>query len=150
MATRRDARQWAMQILFELDVNPRDISESFADFWKERGADDDAVSFSEEVVRGVMEHRDEIDALIQKHAENWDVNRMSRVDRNVMRIALYEMLYRTDIPPVVSIDEAVDISKLFGTDISGRFVNGILDKISGTLDRPSREVAGSHDQDRND
>lgn len=81
-----------------------------------------------------------MDERITQHAENWDINRMAVVDRNILRLAIYEMLHRDDIPPVVSINEAVDIAKKFSTQDSGKFVNGILDKIKGELMRPARVV----------
>ena len=96
--------------------------------------------FAEPLIRGALEQRDEADALIKKHAQNWDLHRLAAVDRNVLRLAIYEMLYRDDIPPVVSINEAVDIAKKFSTQDSGKFVNGILDKVKGELLRPAREV----------
>ena len=96
--------------------------------------------FAEPLIRGTLEHRDELDEHIKKHARNWDITRMAVVDRNVLRLGIYEMLYRDDIPPVVSINEAVDIAKKFSTEESGKFVNGILDKVKGDLLRPSRLV----------
>ena len=84
---------------------------------------------------------DDLDTLMISHADNWDLNRMAVVDRNILRLAAYEMLHREDIPPVVSINEAVDIAKKFSTEESGRFVNGILDKICSELSRPTRTTA---------
>ena len=92
------------------------------------------------MIRGTLQHRDAIDAEIQKHAQNWDLRRMAAVDRNILRLAIYEMLHRDDIPPVVSINEAVDIAKKFSTQDSGKFVNGLLDKIKGELMRPARII----------
>ena len=94
--------------------------------------------FAEPLIRGTVEHRDEIDEHIKNHAKNWELHRMAVVDRNILRLAIYEMLHRADIPPVVSINEAVDIAKKFSTEDSGKFVNGILDKIKGELMRPAR------------
>ncbi len=96
--------------------------------------------FSEPLIKGVLEHRDAIDEHIKKHAKNWDFHRLAAVDRNIMRVAIYEMLHRQDIPPVVSINEAVDIAKKFSTEDSGKFVNGILDKVRGEILRPARNV----------
>jgi N utilization substance protein B len=86
----------------------------------------------------VLHNRDEIDALMSKYADNWDVERMGAVDRNIIRLALYEMFFRDDIPPVVSINEAVDIAKAFCDRESGRFVNGILDRARKDTNRPPR------------
>src|SRR5262249_9444678 len=96
--------------------------------------------FSDPLIRGTLEHRDEADVHIKKHAQNWDLHRIAAVDRNILRLAIYEMLHRDDIPPVVSINEAVDIAKKFSTQDSGKFVNGILDKVRGELMRPARIV----------
>jgi len=92
------------------------------------------------LIRGTLEHRDECDGIITKHAKNWDLHRIATVDRNVMRLAIFEMLHRDDIPPIVSINEAVDIAKKFSTLDSGKFVNGILDKVKSELMRPARIV----------
>ena len=92
------------------------------------------------MITGVLGSRDDLDGVIKKHARNWDISRMAVVDRNVLRLAIYEMLHRDDIPPVVSINEAVDISKRFSTEDSGRFVNGILDRIKQALMRPARSA----------
>ena len=97
-------------------------------------------AFAEPLIRGTLEHRDAIDALIKKHAKNWELHRIAAVDRNILRLAIYEMLHREDIPPVVSINEAVDIAKKFSTQDSGKFVNGILDKVKSELMRPARIV----------
>jgi N utilization substance protein B len=96
--------------------------------------------FAEPLIRGVLEHRDALDEHIKKHVKNWEIHRIAAVDRNIMRLAIYEMLHRDDIPPVVSINEAVDIAKKFSTQDSGKFVNGVLDKIKGELMRPARNV----------
>ncbi len=96
--------------------------------------------FAEPLIRGALEHRDAIDEHIKKHAKNWEFHRIAAVDRNIMRLAIYEMLFREDIPPIVSINEAVDIAKKFSTQDSGKFVNGILDKVRSELMRPARIV----------
>ena len=88
----------------------------------------------------MIEHRAELDQHIVQFAQNWDLKRMAVVDRNILRLAIYEMYFRDDIPPIVSINEAVDIAKKFSTGDSGKFVNGILDKIKGGLMRPARIV----------
>ena len=96
--------------------------------------------FADPLIRGTLDHRDAIDAVITKHAKNWELHRIAAVDRNILRLAIYEMLHREDIPPVVSINEAVDIAKKFSTQDSGKFVNGILDKVQEELMRPARIV----------
>ena len=165
MGMRRDARERAVQFLFQHDLNPpEDLPVALDHFWDsqraaaiadEKGdakwgqtvelppptAQEAAVRlFADPLIRGTLEHRDEIDAHIRKHAKNWDLHRMAVVDRNVLRLAIYEMLHREDIPPVVSINEALDIAKKFSTEDSGKFVNGILDQVKGNLMRPARNV----------
>jgi transcription antitermination protein NusB len=165
MGKRREARERAVQFLFQHDLNaPEDLDSALNQFWdsqraaaiaEEKGGAnwgqpieippptaDEAASrlFADPLIRGAVEHRDEADTIIKKHAKNWDLHRIAAVDRNILRLAIFEMLYRDDIPPVVSINEAVDIAKKFSTQDSGKFVNGILDKVKGELLRPAREV----------
>jgi len=96
-----------------------------------------ALSHARELVEGAVGHRDEIDRLIRTQAENWRLERMPAVDRNILRLAVYELLYETDVPRLVVVDEAVDLAKSYGSENSGRFVNGLLDGIlkSGALGR---------------
>ncbi len=145
MKMRRDAREFALQFLFEIEFEHSDIQETFKDFWslQDNTISKDCKSFTEQLIWGVLENLDALDAMLRKVAENWDVKRMSKVDRNILRIAIYEMKFRTDIPPVVSINEAVDIARDFSGDISGKFVNGILDRISKGLTRPLRTAKDS-------
>lgn len=143
MTTRREAREWVLQILFQLDFVRDDALDAvFARFWEDKSPDAPARRFAEELVVGVRAHLSEIDPMVIRHAEHWDLSRMGAVERNVLRTAVYEMVYRGDIPPAVSINEAVDIAKFFGSSESGRFVNGILDCIRKQLDRPPRQVCG--------
>lgn len=139
MTTRRTTREWALQVLFHLDLNPVEVDTALRDFWEgQEAVDAPSREFTESVVRGVTENRAAIDEKIAQYAENWDIRRMGVVDRNVLRMAIHEMLHRGDVPPIVSINEAVDIAKNFSSNESGRFVNGILDKVMGDLERPAR------------
>jgi N utilization substance protein B len=108
MGSRREAREWAVQLLFQMDFNPTDVGVALATFWDERKASAKSRQFVEETVRGVLAHRARIDETIQKCAQNWILARMAGVDRNIIRLAAYEMLFRTDIPPAVSINEVLD------------------------------------------
>jgi N utilization substance protein B len=141
MSTRHESRLLAVQFLFQRDFNQGDLEPALADFWLERKAPAKSKAFAEELIRGVLEHHVELDEKLQKYALNWDLKRMGAVDRNVMRAALFEMLYRTDIPPVVSINEAVDLAKELSSEESGKFVNGVLDRARKDLERPSRAAA---------
>jgi N utilization substance protein B len=140
MAMRHHAREWAVQFLFQRDFNTEDLERALSDFWSEKKADPKLRQFAENLIRGVLENLAGLDAKIGACAEHWDMKRMNAVDRNVIRLALYEMLYREDIPPVVSINEAVEIAKSFSSQESGRFVNGILDRARKDLTRSSREA----------
>jgi N utilization substance protein B len=141
MGDRRGARTWALQLLFQWDFNPLEEADALEEFWREKDPSERGRRFAEDLYRGVTEHRDAIDRVLQGYADNWDLRRMSAVDRNVMRIALYEMWHRQDIPPVVTINEAVEISKAYSGPESGKFVNGILDRARKDLDRPARTAA---------
>jgi N utilization substance protein B len=163
MGKRREARERAVQFLFQYDLNPPgDLESALNEFWNNQRAaaiaDEKAGAhwnqpvelppptveeaetrlFADPLIRGVLEKREEIDEKIKSHTQNWDFNRIAAVDRNIMRLAIFEMYHRQDIPPVVSINEAVDIAKKFSTQDSGKFVNGILDKIRGEILRPAR------------
>ena len=95
-----------------------------------------AQDYAEDLVRGVAEHRDEVDSLIREHAVNWRLERMPVVDRAILRVAVYELLYQTDIPRVVILDEAIELAKLFGSEQSSAFVNGVLDGLIHTQELP--------------
>lgn len=134
---RRKAREIALQILYQLDVQDQLTSEQAAGlFWQhfareseEGGADEANRAFADQLVRGVREHLAEIDALIQRASRNWRLERMARVDRNLLRLAIYELKYLGgDVPAKVAINEAIEIAKRFGTAESPAFVNGILDR----------------------
>lgn len=144
MGSRREAREWAVQLLFQLDYNPGDLEPVFTAFWSEREAKPKSRAFVEELVRGVGEHRQSIDEVIQKTAENWHLSRMAGVDRNIIRLAIYEMLYRPEIPPAVSINEAVEIAKSMGDVGSARFVNGILDRVRREMGSAGQRGAPEH------
>jgi N utilization substance protein B len=128
---RRKAREYSLQILFQLDIRKEKPTLTvFKRFWAEYEADDEIKAFTEEVVKGTLKHIAKIDAQIHASAKNWSLDRMSSIDRNVLRMAVYEILYRLDIPTSVTINEAIEIAKKFGTDDSGSFVNGILDHVA--------------------
>jgi N utilization substance protein B len=128
---RRKAREHVLQILFQLDIRKTMPSAALLkQFWAEYQPDDEVKAFAEEIVKGTYKHLAEIDTLVRQCAKNWRLDRMAVVDRNVLRMAVYEILYRLDIPTSVTINEAIEIAKKFGTDESGAFVNGILDRVA--------------------
>jgi len=134
MRKRTKAREFALQILYQIDITKSDAGSTIEDFWKNREIDTEGVvkEFAEGIILGVIEHKDEIDKAISEAAENWELGRMAVVDRNILRMTTYELLHRQDIPPKVSINEAIEIAKKYGDRDSGKFVNGILDKINKT------------------
>ena len=133
MRKRTKARECALKILYGVDITKDDSVESRVAFWQyQEEADDDVRKFAEKLVKGVAEHKAEIDRMISKYALNWELKRMAVIDRNILRFATYELLFLDDIPPKVSINEAIDIAKRYGDRDSGKFVNGILDKINKT------------------
>jgi transcription antitermination factor NusB len=133
MGKRRRARELAVQVLFHLEYNPGDPGEGFDLLCRSFLPPKEIRSFSKELVLGVWEHRQDLDKLISRASKNWRIERMSRVDRNILRVAVFEVLYMGDIPPKVSIDEAVELGKRYGTEDSGAFVNGVLDHIYNQL-----------------
>ncbi|MGE5257837.1 MAG: transcription antitermination factor NusB [Hyphomicrobiales bacterium] len=135
MGTRRKARELAMQALFFMDMRNDFSEESFGRFCANFAPKPDVRPFFLRLVRGVLASKSELDALIGRFSENWSLGRMSGVDRNVMRIAVFELVCCRDIPAKVSINEAVDICKKFGTEESGAFVNGIVDGIRAALEK---------------
>jgi len=129
MGQRRRARELALQALFYMDMSRDPPEESLGLFCRHFGPSEKTRSFFMRLVQGVQEKRGQIDALIERFSENWKMYRMSTVDRNVMRIAVFEILFCDDIPPKVSINEAIEIGKKFGSEDSGSFINGILDTV---------------------
>ncbi|HET9480534.1 MAG TPA: transcription antitermination factor NusB [Candidatus Polarisedimenticolia bacterium] len=132
---RRRAREYALQILFQLDLAPDGVEQALETFWNDKRVTGAVQEFAERIARGTMERRDAIDQVIAACALNWRVSRMAVVDRNLLRMAVYEFLCEPDTPRVVAIDEAIEIAKKFGTDESGPFINGILDAIRIRLEK---------------
>lgn len=164
MATRRQAREWALQMLFQIDHNPvKDLDQAFVEFWQqqatahgeendgranrpdgakqdEKGAASPKIQeFMERVVRGVINNREAIDLRLTDYVKNWPLHRMGGIERNVMRMAFYELFFEDETPPVVCINEAVDLAKYFSNAEAGRFVNGILDRAAREVKRPARK-----------
>jgi transcription antitermination factor NusB len=133
MRKRTKAREYALQILYAIDITKDEPASCVEHFW-ENGDEtaDEVKKFATDLVLGVCAKNKEIDVLISKYATNWQLERMAVIDRNVLRFATYELLFAKDIPPKVSINEAIDIAKKYGGSESGKFVNGILDKINKT------------------
>jgi len=140
MGTRRKARELALQALFYLDANPVDPETMVDLFCKTYLPSKQTLPFFLNLANGVIDCRQEIDDVIKRFSSNWRISRMSCVDRNILRIAVYELLSCPDIPPKVSINEAIDIGKKYGTEESGAFINGILDSIHLALEKENLKI----------
>lgn len=141
-------RLWVVQFLFQRDFNRHDPWEEALETFledKRRKMSRKMRAFFEERVEGTSLNREEIDKDITRYAENWDVKRMGAVDRNVLRLAFFELKYCPDVPPVVALNEAVQLAKELSSEESGKFVNGILDPAIRTLDRPLRQGVNKED-----
>jgi len=132
---RRQARELALQLLYELDLRGEaDPGEALEEFWRRQGEVPDEVrSFAESLVRGTKAHQEKIDELIGRFAERWDLDRMAVVDRNILRAGIFELLWAGDAPPKVAINEALEIARKFSTEKSTRFINGLLDRVRREL-----------------
>ena len=133
MGARTKARECALQALYQVDTSggdPREALRGVLAHFEEGPADDETARFAEELVRGVQDEKGAIDALIQKTSTHWKLDRMARVDRNILRLAVYELLRRGDVPVRVTLNEAVELGKKFGSEESSAFVNGVLDRIA--------------------
>ena len=140
-AQRRDGRVAALQYLYAWSLNtPADLSDDLRVFFEGQEQPRDHYAFGEELIHGVIEHVDEIDGKIRVLAQNWEFDRIAKIDLAIMRVAIFEMLFRKDIPPVVSINEAIDLSKQFSNADAKRFINGILDRLKGDLGRDARKA----------
>lgn len=143
MGKRREGREVALQLLFHWDLN---VQQSLGGaelelFWEFRPSIQGVRTFATNLLNGVIARQATIDEKITKYTANYELRRISAVDRNILRMAIYEMLYAEDVPPIVAINEAIDIAKKFGTEESGKFVNGVLDRVKLDLNRPLRTVS---------
>ena len=133
-ARRTKARERAVQALYQIDVAATDLDEALSRFWKSfEPVEREVMEQADALVRGVAGDRHAIDALIEGVSQNWRLDRMARVDRNVLRLAVHELLHRPDVPVKVVINEAIELGKKYGSESSGAFVNGVLDRIAASL-----------------
>jgi transcription antitermination protein NusB len=144
MGSRHQSRERALQILFQYDIHGKP-GLWLEEFWKPLKDSEESRAFAERLVAGVREHQKELDALIGRYATNWKISRMQIVDRNILRLGAYELLWLDEVPAKVTMNEAIELAKDFGDDEAAKFVNGILDKVLATeakLDTKRREVSG--------
>ena len=134
MGSRHLSRERALQILFQYDIHGKP-GVWLEEFWKPLKDGEETKAFAERLVAGVREHQKELDTLIGRYATNWKVSRMQVVDRNILRIGAYELLWLDEVPAKVTVDEAIELAKDFGDDDAAKFVNGILDKVLATEPR---------------
>ena len=143
-AQRRDGRVAAMQFLYSWSLNtPQNLAEDMRVFFQHLETAEtprEHFAYGEELIHGAIQNQAEIDARIRQLAHNWDFERIARIDLAILRMAIYELLFRKDVPPIVSINEAIDLSKQFSTADSKRFINGILDRLKDSLGRDSRKA----------
>ncbi len=129
MGTRRKAREVALQVLFQIDISKVDVHEAIDLFWNNFKAPANVKCFSTQLIKGTQMHLNEIDDFIKSCSENWSLERMPVVDKSILRLAVYELVYCKDIPPKVTLNEAIDMGKAYGSENSGSFINGILDAL---------------------
>lgn len=129
MGRRRKARECALQILFQLEFDRSPIEAVLSKFWEDKKASSESKDYCSQLIRGVCAQRKEIDAEIQSVSENWRISRMALVDRNILRLAAFELLYQKHLAPAIVINEGVEISKKYSSDQASNFINGILDAL---------------------
>jgi N utilization substance protein B len=134
MGSRRKAREYALQMLFQWDITRDTIDQIAANFWIHHDEPQSVMEFTRQLVEHTIEHVEKIDALIQRHAEHWRLDRMAVVDRNLLRLATAEFLYDKETPRTVVINEAIEIARRFSAQESPQFINGILDSIKKELE----------------
>lgn len=135
MGARTTAREAALQMLFAIEASDADPDRAIDDFWRELPADAEGRAYADEAVRGVRDKLAELDAQLARASKNWRLERMTRVDRNVLRLGAWELAQKLDVPRAVVLDEAVELAKRFGAEESGPFVNGVLDRVADELGR---------------
>ncbi len=135
MGARSTAREAALQMLFALDASGAPADTVIGDYWRETPGDAEGRGYADELVRGIARDLEATDTRIRTASRNWRLERMTRVDRNVLRLGAWELEHRLDIPRAVILDEAVEIAKRYGTEESSSFVNGVLDRIADDCGR---------------
>jgi len=133
MGSRRKAREAALKILYAMDLSGQSADEAMAAYFEDFAEDGETLEFTEELVRGVGRELEALDEKIRAASQNWRLERMARVDRNILRLATYELLYVPSVPRRVSLNEAIELGKRYGAEDSAAFVNGILDRIASTV-----------------
>jgi len=144
VGVRREARELALQLLYAMELNPIDIEEGLRLSRENSRASEGVRLFAEELVAGVMANRSAIDKKIRGQSKNWAISRMAKVDLNILRLALFELMFREDIPRNVTINEAIEVAKKFGSEESPAFINGMLDEMDADI--PDKEKQRENDE----
>ena len=137
---RRKAREYALQILYALDLNPAPTSDFLKVFWEMNETKEEISDYASQLVRGTLAQQEKIDGLISAHSSHWKIDRMAATDRNILRIGTYELLEEQTVPPKAVINEAIEIAKKFGTTDYATFINGVLDSIHQELQKTSQHA----------
>jgi N utilization substance protein B len=143
MGARSTAREAALQMLYAIDATGAAVDAAIRDFWRELPGDAEGRPYADEIVRGVTSDLAASDGRVQAASTNWRLERMTRVDRNLLRLGAWELAHRSDVPRAVIIDEAVELAKRFGTEESGSFVNGVLDRVADDCGRHDETEAAA-------
>lgn len=139
MGARSTAREAALQMLFALEANKNQVEQVIGDYWREHPGDSEDRDYADALVRGVATEMKSLDDRIRRASEHWRLERMTRVDRNLLRLGVFELVHHREIPRAVALDEAVEIAKRYGTASSGAFVNGVLDRVADEAERHDDE-----------
>ncbi len=140
MGKRRSSREQALKFLYQFEFNGGEFEEQMQQFGERLTGGEEVKGFMQELVEKVLSHKEEIDTLLQKYSEHWTLDRMTVIDRNILRLGVCELIHDRSIPPKVAINEAVEIAKKYGSEESPDFINGILDKVYKELDLPQPSV----------
>jgi N utilization substance protein B len=139
MGHRRKAREVALQVLYQMDILKVDAKEAIQLFWENFNVPDNVKDFSVHLIEGTWDRLEEIDEVIRKCSENWSLDRMAKVDKSILRMSVFELLYCDDIPPKVTLNEAIDLGKEYGSENSGSFINGILDALYAEMRNENKD-----------
>ena len=143
MRKRTKSREYALQILYQVDIRQGDWRPILQEFWAAQRVEGEVRQFADQLVAGTAGHHEEIDRVIGAHANNWNMKRMAVVDRNILRLGVFELLHMGDVPPKVCINEALELAKRFGDTESAKFINGILDAVHKAHTRPGDAADGA-------
>ena len=142
MRSRTKARECALQVLYQMDIRQIDHKQILEEFWQTHATLAEVRTFANQLVAGTVEHLPTIDQLITRYADNWELKRMAVIDRNILRLGVFELLHSEEAPPKVCLNEAIELAKRFGDADSGKFINGILDAIHKQRPAPSDGSGG--------